>query len=74
MTKEQKKKALVGLSIAGGVGLLIITYRQGFVKGMAKGAYLAGYSLGRTIKGACDNGTLAPGTDQKILEILKIGA
>lgn len=68
--KKEKKKVFVGLAIVGGVVLMGAVYRRG----LATGAYSAGFYLGREIGIACKNGTLAPGTDQKILEILKIAS
>ena len=72
--KAEKKKIFIGLATIGGVVLLGAAYRQGMIKGLKKGAYLGGFYLGREIGLACKNGDLPPGTDQKILEILKIKA
>lgn len=68
--KKNKKKVFVGLAVVGGVVLLSVAYN----KGVAKGAYSAGFYLGREVRMACDKGILAPGTDQKMLEILKLAA
>lgn len=70
-TKKENKKLFVGAAIVGGVVLLGVAYRQGMIKGIARGAYLGGYQIGSIVRKACENGSLPPDTHVKILELVK---
>lgn len=68
--KEENKKVLIGAGVVGGVVLLGLTYRQGMIKGMTKGAYFGGFYIGRTIGLAYKNGTINQETFEAIKKII----
>lgn len=68
--KEENKKVLVGAGIIGGVVLLGLAYRQGMIKGVAKGAYLGGFYIGQKIGAAHKNGVLDDETFKKVYEVV----